>query len=238
MNTREEQEKGILSKEGKNMANNKFQLDRNKADKDGDGELSKYEKATGEAIQKAQDAGELVDEDTLEMYHGGMPCGCGGDCDGSCGMSEGIMGYDDESGNPIPYGSNPENVRDDIPAMLSTDEYVLPADVVKWHGLKHIMEMQDEAKSGLMMMNDMGLIQHIDDEETEEVDEDTESEEDADPEVKETPEGNEVELPVVDTIEEEIIEGEEEVDPEEDYGKADTPSMYGMVKKPKVTFII
>ena len=122
--------------------------------------------------------------------------------------------------------------------MLSTDEYVLPADVVKWHGLKHIMEMQDDAKSGLMMMNDMGLIQHIDDEETEEVDEDTESEEDADPEVKETPEGNEVELPVVDTIEEEIIEGEEEVDPEEDYGKADTPSMYGMVKKPKVTFII
>jgi hypothetical protein len=239
MNTREEQEKGIRSKAGKEMANKKFQLDRNKADKDGDGKLSKYEEASGEAIQKAQDAGELPEDETVEMYHGGMPCDCGGDCDGSCGgMMDGIMGYDDVSGNPIPYGSNAENVRDDISAMLSTDEYVLPADVVKWHGLKHIMDMQDEAKMGLMMMNDMGLIQHIDDEETEEVDEDTESEEDEGPEVEETPEGNEVEFPVVETIEEEIIEGEEEIDPEEDYGKEDKPSMFGMVKKPKVTFII
>ena len=43
----------------------------------------------------------------------------------------------------------------------SEGEYVLPADVVKWHGLKHILEMQDEAKMGLMSMFSMGLIQQV-----------------------------------------------------------------------------
>ena len=64
-----------------------------------------------------------------------------------------IVGYDEESGNPIPPGSSAENVRDDIPAMLSEGEFVVPADVVKWHGLKHMMEMREEAKEGLMAMH-------------------------------------------------------------------------------------
>jgi len=64
-----------------------------------------------------------------------------------------IIGYDEESGNPIPPGSSAENVRDDIPAMLSEGEFVLPADVVKYHGLKHIMEMREEAKEGLAAMH-------------------------------------------------------------------------------------
>jgi len=71
------------------------------------------------------------------------------------------MGYDGVSGNPIPVGSNAENVRDDIDAKLSTDEYVLPAHVVKWHGLKHIQMMQSEAEMGLMSMQMDGLIQHV-----------------------------------------------------------------------------
>jgi hypothetical protein len=86
------------------------------------------------------------------------------------------------SGNPIPVGSHAENVRDDIDAKLSTDEYVLPAHVVKWHGLKHIMDMQSEAEMGLMGMQMDGLIQHAevseaDYEEVEETEEDDLSEE-------------------------------------------------------------
>ena len=84
-----------------------------------------------------------------------MACGCEGACDGSCGMS----GYDEVSGNPIPVGSSAENVRDDIDAKLSEDEYVLPAHVVKWHGLRHIMDLQAEAEMGLMSMKMDGLIQ-------------------------------------------------------------------------------
>jgi len=169
--------KGITTPEGRDMANKKFQLDRKKADKDGDGKLSKYEEATGEAIQKA-----IKDDELIEMYgggmakkmkmsHGGMACGCEGECDGSCGMGGGIMGYDDVSGNPIPLGASAENVRDDIDAKISTDEYVIPAHVVKWHGLKHIQMMQAEAEMGLMSMKMDGLIQHVEDSDTEEVEE-------------------------------------------------------------------
>ena len=57
----------------------------------------------------------------------------------------------------------------------------------------------------------------------------------------ETPEGNEIELPTVETVESEIIEGDEteELAEDEMYGKEDSmPSMFGMVKKPKISFII
>ena len=72
---------------------------------------------------------------------------------------------DPVSGNPIPLGSTAENVRDDIPAMLSQGEYVLPANVVSWHGLKTITDMQSEAEMGLMMLHADGLIggQELDD---------------------------------------------------------------------------
>ena len=135
-------QKGILTEAGINMADNKFQLDQKDADLNGDGKLTKYEEARGEAVQKATSKDELV-----EMGMGGMMC-----------ADEDI---DPVSGNTIPLGSDPENVRDDLPAMLSEGEYVLPADVVKWHGLKHILEMQDEAKMGLMSMFSMGLIQQV-----------------------------------------------------------------------------
>jgi hypothetical protein len=148
-------QKGILTEAGINMADNKFQLDQKDADLNGDGKLTKYEEARGEAVQKATSKDELV-----EMGMGGMMC-----------ADEDI---DPVSGNTIPLGSDPENVRDDLPAMLSEGEYVLPADVVKWHGLKHILEMQDEAKMGLMSMFSMGLIQQVHWEEDEDMETDDE----------------------------------------------------------------
>ncbi len=218
--------KGIDTKEGYEMADKKFQLDEDKADLDNDGELSSYEKARGEAVQKAMADDPEADEKP-KMYHGGMPCDCGGDCDGDC--MDGMMGpVDPVSGNPIPVGSNANEVRDDIEVMLSQGEYVLPADVVKWHGLKHIMSMQEEAKMGLMAMDAMGLIAEVDMSEPEESD----SEE----ETMETPEGNEVEMASV-----EVSEEEPEVNETEDYQESEYPtktSMYGMVKKPKVAFIV
>lgn len=149
---------GITTKEGLDMAKNKFQLDQKKADLDKDGELSTYEKARGEAIQKAKADSPDADE-KVKMYHGGM-------------MSDPV------SGNPIPVGSSAENVRDDIEAMISEGEYVLPANVVKWHGLKRIMDMQSEAEMGLMVMQDAGLIQYADQEVEEEPEEVSDSEED------------------------------------------------------------
>ena len=215
--------KGIMTPEGEDMANNKFQLDENKADLDNDGSLSSYEKTRAEAVQKA-----TSEEDELGMYHGGM------------------MGpVDPVSGNPIPIGSSAEEVRDDIDINISQGEYVLPADVVKWHGLEKIMMLQEEAKMGLMAMDATGLIKEADEETAEEgvvcpkcggegcdhcdgtgyhMDEET------------TPEDNEVETASV-----EVSEEEPEVNETDDYKDSDyskKTSMYGIVKKPKVTFIV
>ena len=60
------------------------------------------------------------------------------------------------SGNDVPVGSTQEEVRDDIPAQLSEGEFVFPADVVRYIGLEKLMQMRQEAKRGLEMMDKMG----------------------------------------------------------------------------------
>jgi hypothetical protein len=212
--------KGIKTQEGLDMANNRFQLDQKKADLDKDGELSDYEQARGEAVQKAN-ADDPENDEKMKMYHGGMPCDCGGDCDGSCG---GMMS-DPVSGNPIPVGSSAENVRDDIEAMISEGEYVLPANVVKWHGLKHIMDMQSEAEMGLMGMFDMGLIQYAGEEEAEEPEEVTEVEDDIPEE--------DVDIEVAAVEVDDMMDDDEEV--EEVYPT--TSKLPGMIKKQKMVIM-
>ena len=198
--------KGITTEEGKEMADKRFQLDEKKADLNNDNKLSDYEKQRGETVQKA-----------MKMYHGGMPCGCEGGDDCDCG---GGMMSDPVSGNPIPIGSSAENVRDDIEAMISEGEYVLPANVVKWHGLKHIMDMQSEAEMGLMGMYDMGLIQYAG-EEAEDPEQESEAEEDVPSE--------DVEVEVA------TVEVDDMLDDEEDGEISPTTSnLPGMVSKPKL----
>tara|TARA_X000001388_G_scaffold48_2_gene72 strand:- start:61 stop:2025 length:1965 start_codon:yes stop_codon:yes gene_type:complete len=69
---------------------------------------------------------------------------------------------DEESGNEVPTGSLKEEVRDDIPAQLSEGEFVMPADVVRYHGLDKMMALRDEAKMGLQRMEDMGQMGNAD----------------------------------------------------------------------------
>ena len=59
---------------------------------------------------------------------------------------------DPVSGNDVPIGSTQEEVRDDIPAMLSEGEFVFPADVVRYLGLEKLMQLRQEAKMGLKQM--------------------------------------------------------------------------------------
>jgi hypothetical protein len=156
----------------------------------------------------------------------GADCGCGG-----------MMSY------PLPIGSSPENVADDISAMISEGEYVLAANVVKWHGLKHIMSMQDEAETGLMMMHDMGLMVEVggaDEEEYEDhMDLKTKGWVHEEPEEAktsvETPECNEIELAAVETIFEQPEVDETEEYQNNSYGKS---SAYDTMQKPRFTFIV
>ena len=65
---------------------------------------------------------------------------------------------DPVSGNEVPPGSLPEEVRDDIPAMLSEGEYVVPADVLRYYGVKFFEDLRAMAKTGLAEMDANGRI--------------------------------------------------------------------------------
>lgn len=65
---------------------------------------------------------------------------------------------DPVSGNEVPTGSLPEEVRDDIPAQLSEGEYVVPADVVRYYGIKFFEDLRMEAKMGWANMEANGRI--------------------------------------------------------------------------------
>ena len=176
---------GIETEAGKEMAKEKFQLDERKADLDKDGELSAYEKARGEAVQRAMGEGKEA-----KMAMGGMMGGMMADPFAPLQVTVDI---DEESGNEVPAGSKEEEVRDDIPAMLSEGEYVVPADVVRYHGLKKFEELRCEAKEalGLMAMHDR--ISFVDDETKEPVEYDIEE--------KDLPEVEEAEVEVVEAAE-------------------------------------
>jgi Arc/MetJ-type ribon-helix-helix transcriptional regulator len=72
------------------------------------------------------------------------------------------MNVDPVSGNEVPVGSLPEEVRDDVDAKLSPGEFVFPADVVRFIGLERLMKMRDEAKKGIQRMSDIGQMGNAD----------------------------------------------------------------------------
>jgi hypothetical protein len=119
------------------------------ADLNKDGEIDQMEKMKYEAQKEVAPA---------EMNCGGMMA------DPFAPMNV-VIGYDEVSGNEIPAGSMAHEVRDDVPAMLSEGEYVVPADVVRWHGLKTFEALRGEAKMAMGLMADHGRLSYVDGEE-------------------------------------------------------------------------
>jgi len=74
------------------------------------------------------------------------------------GLRDDGMRQDPVSGNEVPSGSMASEVRDDIPAQLSEGEYVVPADVVRYYGVKFFEDLRDNAKMGLQDMEARGRI--------------------------------------------------------------------------------
>jgi len=74
------------------------------------------------------------------------------------GLKDDGMDKDPISGNEVPSGSLAEEVRDDIPAQLSEGEYVVPADVVRFFGIKFFEDLRMQAKMGLNQMESAGRI--------------------------------------------------------------------------------
>jgi len=74
------------------------------------------------------------------------------------GLKDDGMEKDPVSGNEVPSGSMAKEVRDDIPAQLSEGEYVVPADVVRYYGVKFFEDLRERAKIGLQDMEMNGRI--------------------------------------------------------------------------------
>jgi hypothetical protein len=74
------------------------------------------------------------------------------------GMTDDGMTREPVTGNEVPPGSLAEEVRDDIPAKLSSGEYVVPADVVRFFGVKFFEDLRAQAKEGLSEMDKDGRI--------------------------------------------------------------------------------
>ena len=74
------------------------------------------------------------------------------------GLKDDGMDKDPVSGNEVPSGSLAEEVRDDIPVQLSEGEYVVPADVVRFFGVKFFEDLRMQAKMGLAQMEESGRI--------------------------------------------------------------------------------
>ena len=68
------------------------------------------------------------------------------------------MNKDPVSGNEVPSGSMAKEVRDDIDAKLSEGEYVVPADVVRFHGVQKFEDLRNQAKQGFGKMERDGRI--------------------------------------------------------------------------------
>ena len=87
-------------------------------------------------------------EDVLNFEHGGTP-------------EADFDGKEEDAGDPPPLAT-PKEVADDIPAMLSAGEYVLPANVVRYIGLERVMGMHRQVLSEIQQMEDLGMIQNVD----------------------------------------------------------------------------
>ena len=73
-------------------------------------------------------------------------------------VPDNTQGIDPVSGNEVPIGSTAEEVRDDIPAQLSEGEYVVPADVVRFYGVRFFENLRAKAKFGYQDMAENGRI--------------------------------------------------------------------------------
>ena len=113
-----------------------------------------------EYLGKGFASGGFVGDDMYQGVDDYQMAEMGASFKSSRGYAEGGMAeeVDPVSGNPVPTGSLPEEVRDDIPAQLSEGEYVVPADVVRYYGVKFFEDLRSEAKMGWQSMEANGRV--------------------------------------------------------------------------------
>jgi len=74
------------------------------------------------------------------------------------GMADDGMSREPVTGNDIPPGALASEVRDDVDTKLSGGEYVVPADVLRYYGVRFFEDLRSQAKQGMMEMESEGRI--------------------------------------------------------------------------------
>jgi hypothetical protein len=74
------------------------------------------------------------------------------------GMADDGMSREPVTGNNIPPGALASEVRDNVDAKLSGGEYVVPADVLRYYGVRFFEDLRAQAKQGMMEMESEGRI--------------------------------------------------------------------------------
>ena len=74
------------------------------------------------------------------------------------GMADDGMSREPVTGNNIPPGALASEVRDDVDTKLSGGEYVVPADVLRYYGVRFFEDLRSQAKQGMMEMESAGRI--------------------------------------------------------------------------------
>jgi hypothetical protein len=73
-------------------------------------------------------------------------------------MADDGMSREPVTGNNIPPGALASEVRDDVDTKLSGGEYVVPADVLRYYGVRFFEDLRSQAKQGMMEMESAGRI--------------------------------------------------------------------------------
>jgi hypothetical protein len=74
------------------------------------------------------------------------------------GMADAGVAQEPVTGNEVPPGALPSEVRDDVPVQLSEGEYVVPADVLRFFGVRFFEDLRNQAKQGMAEMQSNGRI--------------------------------------------------------------------------------
>ena len=121
------------------------------------GELKINKILSNEQVKKINDAAGVADLprlSELKFAEGGPVVEL--DEQTEMAFGNGSARVDPVSGNEVPPGALPEEVRDDIPARLSEGEYVVPADVLQYYGIKFFEDLRGKAKMELSGMEQNG----------------------------------------------------------------------------------
>jgi hypothetical protein len=108
-------------------------------------DFTKPKMAKGGLVKTFAEGGMIEDEQMNRLMQEG-------------GMADDGMNREPVTGNEIPPGSLASEVRDDIPAQLSEGEYVVPADVLRYYGVRFFEDLRAQAKQGMMEMESDGRI--------------------------------------------------------------------------------